>query len=86
MTMVRRHGERREPTIDPATEPHNDAALVADLQRWEDSGAVWRVVHRAPDEVAVALLRCDGGEEVGRLRGGGPAWLAHLAGREGSDD
>ncbi len=71
--------------MEPGTE-HDDEALVSDLQRWEDSGAVWRVVHRTSDEVTVALLRCDGGEEMGRLRGGGPAWLARLEGREGSDD
>ncbi|QIK67328.1 hypothetical protein G7072_14085 [Nocardioides sp. HDW12B] len=77
-----------EPGTDPDdTRKSEDAeALVADLQRWEDSGAVWRVVHRAPGEVTVALLRCDGGEEVGRLSGGGSAWLGLLEGREGSDD
>ena len=37
---------------------------VAELQRWEDAGAVWSVVSRKQDRVTIALLRCDGGEEV----------------------
>jgi hypothetical protein len=36
--------------------------------------------------VTVALLRCDGGEEVDRLGSGEPEWLEHLAGRDGSED
>ncbi len=44
-----------------------DVDRVAELQRWEDSGAVWSVVSRRADRVTVALLRCDGGEEVDRF-------------------
>jgi hypothetical protein len=40
---------------------------VAELQRWEDSGAIWSVVSRKNDQVTIALLRCDGGEEVDRF-------------------
>ena len=40
---------------------------VAELQRWEDSGAVWSVVSRKHEQVTIALLRCDGGEEVDRF-------------------
>ena len=40
---------------------------VAELQRWEDAGAVWSVVSRKHDRVTIALLRCDGGEEVDRF-------------------
>ena len=60
--------------------------LVATIQRWSAAGAVWRVVARTPDEVSVALLRCDGGEEVERLTSGEPAWLAYLADRDTSED
>lgn len=62
------------------------AALVAGLRRWEQSGAVWRVVGRSPSSVTVALLRCDGGEELDRLSSGAPEWLDFLRGRTGSDD
>jgi hypothetical protein len=41
---------------------------VASLQRWEESGAVWRVLRRGGGSVTVALLTCDGGEQVGELR------------------
>ena len=62
------------------------AELVAALERWQLSGGTWRVVARRSDRVTVALLRCDGGEEVDRLGSGDPEWLAHLDGRDGSED
>lgn len=60
--------------------------LIEALLRWEDSGAAWRVLERQPDHVTVALLRCDGGEEVDRLTSGDPAWLTYLVDREESED
>ncbi|WP_175400095.1 hypothetical protein [Tsukamurella pseudospumae] len=48
------------------------------LQRWEDSGGTWTVLHRSGDGAVVALMRCDGGEIVDRLESGDPALLAHL--------
>jgi hypothetical protein len=62
------------------------AELVSALVRWQRSGGTWRVVGRRPDRVTVALLRCDGGEEVDRLSSGDPRWLEHLGGRDGSED
>jgi hypothetical protein len=53
------------------------------LQRWEDFGAVWEVVHRTADLVTLSLRRCDGGEEVGRLVSDDPAVLAHVDRRAG---
>jgi hypothetical protein len=58
-----------------------DRDLVETLLRWEESGAVWRVVASSPSRVTVALLRCDGGEEVERLTTTNPATLAFVAGR-----
>lgn len=37
------------------------------LQRWEDFGGVWRVLAADDHSATVAMLRCDGGEEVQRL-------------------
>jgi hypothetical protein len=37
------------------------------LRRWEESGATWRVVVRRPDDVEIALLTCDAGEQVDRV-------------------
>ncbi len=56
------------------------------LRRWEDMGAVWRVLTRTASAATVSLCRCDGGEEVERLRITDPAALAHLGGRAGSDE
>jgi hypothetical protein len=60
--------------------------VLAALQRWSDSGAVWRVVARSPDSVTIALCSCDGGEEVDRLTSGDPAVLDYVAGRDTSED
>lgn len=59
---------------------------VAELQRWEDAGAVWRVLTRSADSVTVALLRCDGGEEAARFTSADARLLAFLAGRDSSED
>ena len=59
---------------------------VAVLQRWEDAGAVWRVVHRGADRVTVALHQCDGGEEVDRISSNDPRLLEFLAGRTTSEE
>jgi hypothetical protein len=64
----------------------DDEDEVDQLVRWQDAGAVWRVVARSEAAVTVALLRCDGGEEVGRLVSSSRAWLDFLRGRESSED
>jgi len=58
---------------------------VAALQRWEASGAVWRVASRQAARVTVALCRCDGGEEVGRFSSDAPELIAFLDGRLSSE-
>ncbi|GAC55887.1 hypothetical protein GOHSU_02_00300 [Gordonia hirsuta DSM 44140 = NBRC 16056] len=37
------------------------------LQRWVDSGALFRLVSRRGGESTIALLTCSGGEEMGRI-------------------
>lgn len=44
-----------------------DRDYVAELVRWQDAGAIWDVVARTSQGVTIALLRCDGGEEVDRF-------------------
>jgi hypothetical protein len=51
---------------------------VAELIRWVDSGASWRVVARTRSGVTVALLRCDGGEEADRFTSDDPRLLAFV--------
>ncbi|KUI24742.1 hypothetical protein AU196_15555 [Mycobacterium sp. IS-1742] len=57
---------------------------VEELQRWEDSGAVWTVVSRTPGRVTIALLRCDGGEEVDRFVSADPDLLRFVGDRSDS--
>ena len=52
------------------------------LRRWEESGATWRVLVRTPESVEIALLSCDAGEEMDRLRTADPAVLDHVNARE----
>ncbi len=55
--------------------------LVADLLRWEQAGAVWEVVGQTAASVTIALLRCDGGEEVERVTSGDPVVRAFVGSR-----
>jgi hypothetical protein len=59
---------------------------VAELQRWQDSGAVWEVISRKGGRVTVALLRCDGGEEVDRFTSDEPRLLAFIGDRQSSTE
>ncbi|MBX8691851.1 hypothetical protein GO011_30860 [Mycobacterium sp. 20091114027_K0903767] len=59
---------------------------VEDLQRWEDSGAHWRVLTRTTDSLTIALLRCDGGEEVDRFTSADPRLLRFVGARTCSVD
>ena len=63
-----------------------DVDRVAELQRWQDSGAVWEVVSRRGDTVTVALLRCDGGEEMDRFTSQDSRLLNFIGDRRRSED
>ena len=63
-----------------------DSDRVAELQRWEDAGAVWSVVSRRNGRVTVALLRCDGGEEVDRFTSGDGRLIDYIGERFNSTD
>ena len=63
-----------------------ETADLETLRRWEASGAIWRIAERRPGLVEVALLTCDGGEVVGRLRTRDPGALAYVGSWTGSDD
>ena len=53
----------------------DDRDYVAELTRWQESGATWQVVARTRQGVTVALMRCDGGEEVDRFTSSDPRLL-----------
>jgi hypothetical protein len=63
-----------------------DVDRVAELQRWQDSGAVWEVVSRKGALITVALLRCDGGEEVDRFTSDDPRLLSFIGDRSTSEE
>ena len=63
-----------------------DSDRVAELQRWEDAGAVWSILARREDRVTVALLRCDGGEEVDRFTSDDPRVLDYIGERFSSTE
>ncbi|MGA5463686.1 hypothetical protein [Mycobacterium sp. NPDC050041] len=68
------------------TRAPDDRDRVAELRRWQDSGAVWRVDARTRDAVTIALLQCDGGEEVERFRSDDPDLLAFIGNRFSSEE
>ena len=55
-----------------------DRDYVAELTRWTDSGATWAVVARTRNGLTIALLRCDGGEEVDRFTSDDPRLAAYV--------
>jgi hypothetical protein len=63
-----------------------DIDRSAELRRWQASGAVWEVISRRSGGVTVALLRCDGGEEVDRFTSADPRLLAFIGDRDSSQD
>ncbi|KKW65060.1 hypothetical protein ABQF17_22060 [Mycolicibacterium elephantis] len=63
-----------------------DNDRVAELQRWQDAGAVWEVVSRRDGSVTVALLRCDGGEEADRFTSDDPRLLDFIGDRRSSEE
>lgn len=66
------------------TDEASDAVEV--LRRWEASGAVWEVLAESGQELMLALLTCDAGEEMGRLRSADPDLRAYVGHRRRSDD
>jgi len=59
---------------------------VAELQRWQDAGAIWVVRARSETAVTVALLRCDGGEEVEVFTSDDPRLLEFIGTRRSSEE
>ncbi|MFE9577890.1 hypothetical protein ACFYO1_16000 [Nocardia sp. NPDC006044] len=59
---------------------------TAVLQRWQDSGALWRVLSRRPDGLTIGLYDCTGGQEVDRFTSADPALLRFVGNRRSSED
>lgn len=67
----------------PLPETPNPTAV---LQRWEDSGAIWRVLSRGSDRVTIGLYECTGGQEVDRLTSADQTLLRFVGDRLSSED
>lgn len=65
---------------------HTDRDVVSELRRWQDSGALWRVVSRSRSGTTIALCTCDGGEEVSRITSNDPRLIEFLGDRLSSED
>ncbi len=61
---------------------HSSNPSVAALLRWEEHGALWRVVAHTGTAVTVSMLTCDGGTEVDRLVSDDPELVAFVDARE----
>lgn len=59
-------------------------SAVEKLERWEDFGAAWRVLHLT-DRHAIVELRTCHGEPVDRLESGDPALIAFLRERAAAE-
>jgi hypothetical protein len=67
---------------DPRDELFGDP--VANLRRWEQFGAKWRVVFDDASILSVSLCRCDSDEEVDRITSDDPALRIYIGGRAAS--
>ncbi len=56
------------------------------LRRWEQGGAVWRVVSRTDTRLEVALMTCTAAETVERINSADPELLAFVGDRSSSED
>jgi hypothetical protein len=74
------------PTDGPDARPSTSDSAVRVLRRWEDSGAVWRVISRSPRRIEISLLTCDAGEEMDRLTSSDPELLDYVGIRDGNDE
>ena len=85
--------DRAQALLDPTQTPRvaesaawsSPVAPLEVLRRWEDAGAVWRILSRSVAGVDIALLTCSAGEEASRIHTSDPDVMAYVAGREGSD-
>jgi hypothetical protein len=69
----------------PAGSTGRPAPPVEIVRRWQESGAMWRVVSRTSSGISIALMTCDGGEEVHRLTSSDPELLAFVGTRSSSE-
>ncbi len=55
------------------------------LTRWQGAGGGWRVIAHTPAGLTVALLTCDGGEEMERIVSSDPSFVAYVDAWSGNE-
>ena len=55
------------------------SADLARLLRWENAGATWQLLTVHEGVATVSMCRCDGGEEMERLRSAAPDLVAYVS-------
>jgi hypothetical protein len=73
-----------EVPVPPPSVEAEPSAPVDVLRRWQESGAIWKVVARTASRLEISLLTCDGGEEMQRLSSADPDLIAFVGARSGS--
>lgn len=71
---------------DPAPVDDSASDPLEVLRRWVAAGGTWRVVGGAGGRLSIALLTCDGGEEMSRLTSDDERVRRFVEGPERSDD
>jgi hypothetical protein len=71
----------------PSSADQSDLAgeALRQLQRWERSGASWRLISRAGGRLVISLCCCDGGEEVAQLASSDLDLLSYVGDRAGGE-
>ena len=70
----------------PGEDASGMGADVERLSRWVAAGGGWRVIVRTPSSLTVALLTCDGGEEMDRIVTSDPSVVDRVASLEASTE
>ena len=69
----------------PSTTGDWEAEPAVVLRRWQEAGALWRVLFAGSDVTVIGLYTCDGGEETARVRCASDVVDGFLQGRVSSD-
>jgi len=74
----------QQPSLGDDADADQEESAIRILQRWADSGGLWRVVSRSAVRVDISLCSCDGGEEMDRLSSTDPEVLRFVGARSDS--
>ncbi len=73
------------PEVGRGTNAVGPGTDVERLTRWQAAGGGWRVIAHTPSHLTVALLTCDGGEEMERIVSSDPSFVAYVKAWSGDE-